>query len=229
MSMHNILKKIPLFSDLDREELDAVVALASSHHYAAKSVIVQEGDNSSSLFVILSGQVKISYYAEDGREVVLSLMSEGSFFGELSLLDRRPRSATVTTLGKSTLAQIRRQEFEQLILQKPKISLKLLLELSGRLRRTNLLLERISTMDVPHRLYHYINDMCACVGREPGATHVQLRLPTHQLISDQLSTSRETISRAISNLKKAGVITPVAGCSEVRIDLEALESLMFSL
>lgn len=229
MSMHNILRKIPLFSDLDKEELDAVVSIASSHHYPSRSVIVQEGDNSSSLFVILSGQVKISYYAEDGREVVLSLMSEGSFFGELSLIDRRPRSATVTTLSKSTLAQIRRQEFEQLVLKKPKISLKLLLELAERLRRTNLLLERISTMDVPHRLYHYINDMCACVGRDPGATHVQLKLPTHQLISDQLSTSRETISRAISQLKKDAVITPVAGCSDVRVDLDALEALLFSI
>ncbi len=229
MSMHNILKKIPLFSDLNKEELDAVVALASSHQYPAKRVIVQEGDNSSSLFVILSGQVKVSYYAEDGREVILSLMSEGSFFGELSLLDRQPRSATVTTLARSTLAQIRRQDFEQLVLQKPSISLKLILELAKRLRRTNLLLERISTMDVPHRLYHYIHDMCACVGRNPGETHVQLRLPTHQLMADQLSSSRETISRTISNLKRKGVIHPVAGSQEVRIDLEALEGLLFSL
>ncbi len=227
--MNNAFKKIPLFSDLNEEELKAVVNLASSHHYPSKSVIVQEGDNSNSLFVIVAGQVKISYYAMDGREVILSLMPMGSFFGELSLLDRQPRSATVTTLQKSTLAQIRRSDFEQLLLQQPQMSLKLLLELTSRLRKTNLLLERISTLDVPHRLYHFLNDLCACMGRNPGEHHVQLKLPTHQLMADQLSTSRETVSRAISNLKKDKVITPLTHCSDVKIDIDALEELLFSV
>jgi len=228
-NMQSIFHKIPLFSDLDQQELSAVVDLASSHQYPAKSVIVQEGDSSNSLFVILAGQVKISYYAMDGREVILSLMPAGSFFGELSLLDKQPRSATVTTLQKSTLAQIRRSDFEKLLLQQPQMSLKLLLELAGRFRKTNLLLERISTLDVPHRLYHYLNDLCSYIGRAPGDHFVQLKLPTHQLIADQLSTSRETISRAVSILKKDDVIQSIDGTTEVRVDIDALAELLFSI
>lgn len=227
--MNDVFKNIPLFSDLNEDELSAIAALATAREYPSKSVIVQEGDCSNSMFVIFSGQVKISYYAVDGREVILSLISEGSFFGELSLLDKQPRSATVTTLQKTTLAQIRRSDFEKLLLQEPQLSFKLLLELTGRLRKTNHLLERISTLDVPHRFYYYLNDLCSCIGREPGRVKVQLRLPTHQLIADQLSTSRETISRAVSNLRKDHVIQPVEGCSDVCIDINALETLMTSM
>ncbi len=224
--MLNIIRRIPLFSELEERELEAVAALVSTRNVSRKSIVVQEGDVGDSLFIIVKGAVKISSYTAEGKEVVLSLLSAGGVFGEMALLDRQPRSATVTTTEDSTLAQIRRPDFERLLQNQPSIALGLLEELVSRLRRTTQVLERISTMDVPHRLYNYILDLCLKHGVEDDTgTFSEVRMPTHQLIADQLSTSRETISRAISTLKKEGIIIPVQGRSLVRIDMPALETL----
>ena len=227
--MREVFRKIPLFSELNDAELDAIVALASTTQVAKKSIVVQEGELGNALYVILRGSVKISYYAPDGREVVLSLLQEGSIFGEMSLLDKQPRSATVSTLEDSKLAQIRQKDFERLLLNQPQITLKLLTEVVSRLRRTSMVLERISTMDVPHRLYDYIQDYCNRFGKEDADGFSSVKLPTHQLIADQLSTSRETISRAISALKKEEIILPSAGRGEVRVDMDAIETLLFAI
>jgi len=227
--MREVFRKIPLFSELNDSELDAIVALASTTQVSKKSIVVQEGELGNALYVILKGSVKISYYAPDGREVVLSLLQEGSIFGEMSLLDKQPRSATVSTLEDSKLAQIRQKDFEQLLLTQPQITLKLLTEVVSRLRRTSMVLERISTMDVPHRLYDYVQDYCNRFGKEDDEGYSIVKLPTHQLIADQLSTSRETISRAISALKKEEIIIPCEGRSEVRVDMDAIETLLFAI
>jgi len=225
--MQYIFKKVPLFAELNEEEITAVIALATTHNVEKNNVIVQAGDDGNSMFILLHGSVKISYYAPDGREVILSLLEEGSFFGEMSLLDKQPRSATVTTLECSKLAQIRRRDFERLLLKKPELSLKLLSEVVSRLRRTSMILERISTMDVPHRLYSYLHDYCARFGKQSDAGSI-IQLPTHQLIADQLSTSRETISRAISSLKKESIIIPRSN-KEVCIDIDAIETLLLAI
>ena len=224
--MHNIIRRIPLFSELEERDIDAITALVSTRNVPRKSIVVQEGDAGDSLFIIVKGAVKISSYTAEGKEVVLSLLGPGGVFGEMALLDRQPRSATVTTTEDSTLAQIRRPDFDRLLQNQPSIALGLLEELATRLRRTTQVLERISTMDVPHRLYNYILDFCLRHGEHTsGDGAMQVRLPTHQLIADQLSTSRETISRAISTLKKEGIIIPIQGRSLVQIDMQALETL----
>jgi CRP/FNR family transcriptional regulator/CRP/FNR family cyclic AMP-dependent transcriptional regulator len=224
--MQDILKRVPLFSELDAEELESVHKLITFHDVAKKSVVLQEGEDGSSLFIIIEGSVKISYYAPDGREIVLSVLNEGAYFGEMSLLDKQPRSATVSTLTDAKLAQIRRVDFERLLLKQPKVSLKLLAETVNRLRRTSQLLERVSTLDVPHRLYYYLKDFGDRFGKADADGTVIVKLPTHQMIADQLSTSRETISRAASALKKEGIIVKTDNPGESKMDMEALETLL---
>ncbi len=224
--MQDILKHIPLFSELSDDELASVYKLITFHDVAKKTVVLQEGEDGGSLFIIIEGSVKISYYAPDGREIVLSLLESGAYFGEMSLLDKQPRSATVSTLTDSKLAQIRRVDFERLLLQQPKVTLKLLAETVNRLRRTSQLLERVSTMDVPHRLYYYLKDFGDRFGQKCADGTVIVKLPTHQMIADQLSTSRETISRAASALKKEGIIRKTENPGESKMDMEALETML---
>ena len=224
--MQDILKHVPLFSELNDDELASVYKLITFHDVAKKTVVLQEGEDGGSLFIIFEGSVKISYYAPDGREIVLSLLEAGAYFGEMSLLDKQPRSATVSTLSDSKLAQIRRVDFERLLLQQPTVTLKLLAETVSRLRRTSQLLERVSTMDVPHRLYHYLKDFGDRFGQENADGTVVVKLPTHQMIADQLSTSRETISRAASALKKEGIISKTDNPGESKMDMEALETML---
>jgi len=224
--MSDFLKKVPLFSELDDAEIASIYKLITFNDVPKKSVVLQEGEDGNSLFIIISGSVKISYYAPDGREVVLSLLEEGAYFGEMSLLDKQPRSATVSTLDATRLAQIRRVDFERLLLQQPKVALKLLAETVSRLRRTSRVLERISTMDVPHRLYYYLKDFGDRFGEPEDNGMVLVKLPTHQMIADQLSTSRETISRAVSALKKERIMIKADKLSKAKIDMVSLETLL---
>lgn len=224
--MRELLRGIPLFAELDDEELDAIARLVKVRSYPKKMLVVQEGEPGSSMFIIIRGSVKVSSYAADGREVVLSILEKGDFFGEMALLDEDPRSATVTTMEDSELGQIRRTDFERLMLEMPQIMRKLLAEVVSRLRRTSSVLERVSTMDVPQRLYNYLRDYCARHGARTVDGCYEVRLPTHQLLADQLSTSRETVSRAISALKKDGVIQSLQGRGRVRVDMELLEDML---
>lgn len=224
--MREILHSIPLFSELDDTELAAIETLTSITEVPKKKIVVQEGEPGEALFVILDGSVKISSYTADGREIVLSILNKGAFFGEMSLLDMRPRSATVTTMEDARLLQIRRRDFSQLLLQKPAMTVKLLSEVVNRLRRTSQVLERISSMDVPHRLYAHLTDHCQRLGQAEADGWYSTVLPTHQLLADQLSTSRETISRAISALKKEGILEPASGRGRMRVDVRSLETLL---
>lgn len=221
--MIELLRKVPLFSELNEGELTSIAKLASSIDVQKKNIVVQEFDPGDSMYVILSGEVKISTYSVDGREVVLALLGKGSFFGEMSLLDEQPRSATVTTMTDAKLAHIRRRDLVPLLMERPAITLKLLAEVTSRLRRTSRVLERISSMDVPHRLYAYIVDHCHRFGQPKNDGRYSTVLPTHQLLADQLSTSRETISRAISTLKKEGILLQGDGRGKMSVDVDALE------
>jgi len=223
MEMIDMLRKVPLFSELDENELKAIASLANSLDIPKKNIVFQEFDLGDSMYVILSGEVKVSTYSADGREVVLALLGVGSFFGELSLLDAEPRSATVTTMIDSKLAHIRRRDLVPLLLDQPAITLKILSETASRLRRTSRVLERISSMDVPHRLYAYLVDHCQRFSQQENDGFYSTLLPTHQLLADQLSTSRETISRAISQLKKDGVLVQGDGRGKMRVNVDALE------
>lgn len=227
--MREILRKIPLFSELNDEEIEAIASQTSVRTFPKKTVVVQEGEKGDAMFIILKGSVKISYYTIEGREVVLSLLEPGTFFGEMALLDEEPRSATAVTMEASELGQIRRADFHRLMQQYPRLMQKVLSEIVSRLRRTSSVLERISTMDVPHRLYDYMRDYCRRFGTANADGSYEVKLPTHQLLADQLSTSRETISRAVSALKKEKIITPLQGRGRVKVDMEALETLLFAL
>ncbi len=223
--MKQLIKHIPLFSGLSEQELDAVAAIATTRKVTKNCMIVQEGERGDSLFIVVEGGVKISTYSYDGREVVLSLLEPGAFFGEMALLDQQPRSANVTALEATTILQIQRKHIADLLLKLPALTLKLLTEVVERLRRTSQILERISSMDVPHRLYSYLKDYCHRFGNKKD-NDCTVRLPTHQLMADQLSTSRETISRAMSSLKKEGIIQNTGNSREVCVDMEAIETLL---
>jgi len=224
--MKEIISSVPLFSELDDAELAAISALVTRKILGKNTIVVQEGELGEAMAIILRGSVKVSQFAADGREVVLCLLENGSFFGEMALLDTEPRSATVTTMEECELGFIRRKDFHRLMLEMPRLTSKLLSEITHRLRRTNLVLANISTMDVNHRLYAYLQDYCEQFGSLRPDGRIEIKLPTHQLVADQLSTSRETISRAISALKKEGAIIPLAGRGRVKVDVDALDEML---
>src|SRR5512135_2377330 len=137
MSATDVLKKVPLFSDLTEADLGGFAEVAREREYPKNSVILFEDDPGDALYVVSGGQVKVVLIGEDGREVILSVLGDGDFFGEMSLIDSEPRSAHVIAMRASRLLVLRRDDFQQQLEQHPSIALKVLKVMVQRLRRAD--------------------------------------------------------------------------------------------
>lgn len=201
MSLLPILQRVPLFGQLSPAELQRVVDVARERSYPRNSVILFEDDPGDALYVVATGQVKVVLIGEDGREVILSVMGPGEFFGEMSLLDDEPRSAHVIAMEDSSLAVLRREDFEGLLTQTPQIALALLRELSRRLRRADEKVGSLVLLDVQGRVARLLLDMAG----EEGGERITRRL-THHTIAQMIGSSRETVSRTMRDLTDKGLI-----------------------
>ena len=115
MSATEVLQRVPLFSQLAPVDLSRVVEVARDRAYPKNSVILFEDDPGDALYVVAKGQVKVVLIGEDGREVILSVLGEGEFFGEMALIDDEPRSAHVIAMEDSTLLVLRREDFQGIL------------------------------------------------------------------------------------------------------------------
>jgi CRP-like cAMP-binding protein len=164
-------------------------------------VILMQGDPGDALFVIASGQVKVVLIGDDGREVILSVLGSGSFFGEMALLDDDPRSAHVVAMEDATLLQLRRDDFRVRLRSSPDVAIALLRELTRRLRRADDTIGSLALRDVNGRIAHLLLDLAA----EEDGGRITRRL-THATLAQMVGASRETVSRTLRALVKAGAI-----------------------
>jgi len=116
------LKAVPFFTQLSDKELDVVRAAASEKNYPKNAVVLTEGETGDSLYMIQSGKVKVFIGDEEGREIILKILGPGAFFGEMSMIDKQPRSASVTTLEASTFLVLTHIAFERSVEQVPRIA-----------------------------------------------------------------------------------------------------------
>lgn len=201
MSAAVVLRKVPLFGQLAPAELQRLVDVARERTYPKNSVILFEDDPGDALYVVAQGQVKVVLIGEDGREVILSVLAEGEFFGEMALIDDEPRSAHVIAMEDSTLVVLRREDFHTLLTQAPGISLALLKELSRRLRRVDEKVGSLVLLDVNGRVAQLLLELAD----EAGGDRITRRL-THHTIAQMIGSSRETVSRTIRELVEKGYV-----------------------
>ena len=201
MPVADILRKVPLFGQLAPPDLERVVEISRERSYPRNSVILFEDDPGDALYVVAQGQVKVVLIGEDGREVILSVMGEGEFFGEMALVDDEPRSAHVIAMEDSTLLVIRREDFQGLLAQTPGIGLALLRELSRRLRRVDEKVGSLVLLDVNGRVAHLLLRMAD----DEGGDRITRKL-THHTIAQMIGSSRETVSRTMRELVDKGHI-----------------------
>ncbi len=195
------LRTIPLFTQLSDEEVTRVTQAARERTYPKNSVILFEDDPGDALYVVLTGEVKVVLIGEDGREVILSILRGGDFFGEMSLIDDQPRSAHVIATEASNLMVLRRDEFRECLEQTPRIALGLLRALSRRLRRADDKIGGLVLLDVTGRV--------ARVLLELADEHDGERVPrkiTHHMLAQMIGSSRETVSRTLRELADQGLI-----------------------
>ncbi|HEU4990005.1 MAG: Crp/Fnr family transcriptional regulator [Gemmatimonadota bacterium] len=197
----DFLATVPLFSGLDRPELQRFAELTREKSYPRGSVILFEDDPGDSLFVVRQGRVKVVLIGEDGREVILGVLGVGEHFGELALIDDRPRSAHVIAMEDSDLLVLRREDFRARVESSPSVAWSLLTELSRRLRRADDKIGGLVLLDVPGRIARLLLDLA----EESGGPAIEKAL-THQTIAQMIGASRETVSRAMKEFQDSGWI-----------------------
>lgn len=227
-SIVGLLKGVELFSELNEEQLGMLANLVVSQNFNRDETVVLEGDDSvQALYLIASGSVQVYMTGADGRETILSFLERGDFFGEMSLIDGEPRSASVRTVTDAQMLIIHRESFLQLIRQSPEIAMGLLSEMSKRLRKANKQIGSLSTMSVSGRvagtLLNLMEERGVRIHTENGkmVTVIHNR-PTQQQLADMSGTTRETVSRICSLLVRTGAIA-MTGKDIVIFDENALQ------
>jgi len=196
------LRKIPLFAQVGDEDLESIAAHLIPRRFPRNATVVEEGLPGDYMYVIQEGRVKVTKLSEDGREKILEMMSEGSFFGEMALLDQAPRSATVKTLTAAKLLALSRHDFLSLLRRSPDLSMTVIQELTRRLRDTDEQASSLSFLRVKDRTKGLLRRMAA-ESEEESARRATPTL-THQQIADMIGTSRETVTRVVKELKAEG-------------------------
>jgi len=219
----SVLKYIPLFSELSEKDLREIIKLAVRQVYKKDNMILIEEEIGSTMFIILEGRVKISRISEEGREVILSILSEGDFFGEMSILDGQNRSANVVTLDDSKIMIIRREDFLQMLHDYPQIAINLLKELAHRLRRSDSQIKSLSLQNATGKVASTLLRIADDSGKiHMGQVEIP-RLPPQQDLANMAGTSRETISRVIKALTKEGYLKK-EGSRLIILDYELFRS-----
>jgi len=206
--MENPLKKVPIFSKLDDEELDIIFKNSQKKKYPPKFIVFNEGDMEDGLYVILKGKVKITLIDESGKEIALSIMKDGSFFGEMSLFDDFPRSATVETLDETEFLILKKKFFLKILEDNPLITRSILKEMSIRLREADEKIRNLAYMDVAGRLARVIMDLVKKEGTIIESKNIAvLPMPSRQTLANLVGATRETVSRVLGSFQKRGIIT----------------------
>lgn len=205
-SLSDFLAYVPIFSELPKETIDKIALAGSRKTYKKDSVILMEEEAGSALFVIISGKVKISRTSNDGREVILSILNESDFFGEMAILDGLARSATVVAIEDSELFIVQRNDFLEMLKQFPEISIALLTELTGRLRIADMKIKALSLKDAEGKVATVILQLADDMGKiKQGIVEIE-KLPLQQDLANMAGTSRETISRTLHTFAKKGLV-----------------------
>lgn len=209
----DLLKGVDLFSELKEDQLDQLASLVISKDFARDETIILEKDESvQALFLIAGGDVKVYMTGSDGKETILTLLSRGDFFGEMSLIDGEPRSASVKAVTPTKLLIIRREHFLELLKTTPELATGLLIQMSRRLRNANRQIGSLATMSVYGRvagtLLSLVEDRGVRIHGDNGKMVTVIRnRPTQQQLAEMSGTTRETVSRVFSSLVKNGTIS----------------------
>ncbi len=200
------LKLIPLFSELKEDELNSLTKVSVRQTFKKDNMVLIEEEVGSTMFIILKGRVKISRISDEGREVILSILVDGDFFGEMAILDGQTRSANAITLEDTEMLIIRRENFLQMLHDYPQIAINLLKELAHRLRRSDSQIKSLSLQNALGRVASTLLRIADDSGIiKQGIVEIP-HLPPQQDLANMAGTSRETISRVIKTLGQLGYV-----------------------
>ena len=216
------LRSAVLFRGLDDEAAQALSASLDDIRISRGEVLFSEGDSGDRLYFVTEGKVKLGRRSSDGRENLLAILGPGQMFGELSLFDPGPRSATVTAVTDCTLKSLSHDELGQWLDGRPEVARGLLSQLAGRLRRANNVVADLVFSDVPGRVAKALLDLSARFGRvADDGVHVSHDL-TQEELAQLVGASRETVNKALADFASRGWLRLEAR-SVIIMDLDRLK------
>ena len=215
-----ILRNHELFRELSAEELDQLIAVARIEDFKAKTPIFHKGAAGESMMAVVTGEVKISAPAADGREIVLAMMGEGEVFGEIALLDGCDRTADATAVTNCSLLVVHRRDFLPFLHAHPEVAIRLLRVVCQRVRRTTEQVEDLLFLNLPSRLAKKLLYLSGANDPRPRDRALIIRQSQRE-IGNLVGLSRESINKQLSRWQKEGLLTLRDGM----IVLDDLESL----
>src|SRR5437763_8768743 len=221
-----LLHRVPAFSTLGPEELQRVVEVAVPRHFDAGEVVFREGDESSSCYVVRSGHARAIREHTDGRSITLANFGPGDIFGELAMFDDERRSATVEAVDATEAIAILAGDMRRLLREHPDIAVKLLSSLVQRLRNTNERLTAQSFQTVQSRVATVLAQLVEAARAEGAGDSDVLITSTQTELAQLAGSSRESASRFLAVLERAGIITQGRGKLTVH-EPEALDRYVY--
>ena len=218
---NDVLRQAALFAALDDDSASALADSMSEAKIRRGDVLFHEGDSGDELFIVLDGKVKLGRTSVDGRENLLAILGPGQMFGELSLFDPGPRSATVTAITDCTFASLSHDELLKWLEARPVVASGLLAQLAGRLRKANDVVSDLVFADVPGRVAKALLDLADRFGRTADdGVHVHHDL-TQEELAQLVGASRETVNKALADFASRGWVR-LEPRSVVILDIERL-------
>ena len=221
-----LLRRVPVFSTLGEDELVRVADVAVPRSFDPGQTVFREGDESDTCYIVRSGHARVVREHADGRSLTLANFGPGDIFGELAMFGNERRSATVETLDKTELIAILGADMRRVLREHPDTSVKLLTALAGRLRDTNERLARQSFQTVQSRVAAVLAQLVEAARREGSPEQDVLITSTQADVAQLAGSSRESASRFLAVLERAGIITQGRGKLTVH-DPAALERYVY--
>ena len=206
MKKIDLLQSVSLFFDLSEKELGYIEEKMVTRRYENGNYIFLEDSEGEQCFFVAKGSVKVTRLSKDGREVILTMLNAGDFFGEMSLLDGESRSANVIALEETEVLTLNREDFLVVLHDYPTIAIQLVKEMAGRLRKSDRQIASLSLSDAEKRITMCIIRFADDQGVIKNGKVSIPKTPIQQDIANMAGTSRETVSRAVSILEKENLI-----------------------
>ncbi len=204
--MQTALETSPLFSTLPPRHLENLTVHSRRRVFRRGETIFRHGDVGNALYFLESGRVKVVVTSEQGEDVLLAVLGPGEVFGELSIFDGLPRSATVEVIEDATALALDRQAFQDYLRQEPDVAFHLLASLSRRLRTGDAMVEDCDFLDVPGRLAKKLLDLAEQHGRETAdGVEIELRL-TQRELAGMVAASRESVNKHLAYFRQKGLV-----------------------
>ena len=197
-----VLKAVPLFTSFPDDQLRMLTTMVTRRSAARSTTIMAGGDATDSLYIVLSGRLKVMMSDSDGKEVILTILGPGEFFGEMGLIDDEPRSASVVSIEPCELLSIAKRDFKKCLTDSHDMAMHVMRGLVKRLREADRKIGSLALLDVYGRVARLLLDMAENVNGEKVVTK---RLPK-QDIAKMIGASREMVSRVMKDLQTGGYI-----------------------